>query len=154
MSLEAHLKVFDLHDINYEKRLSKREVANVLRTCGRLSTPKEMDEFLKTFSDPMTRSEFVDLVKSLKAGPKENDLLVALQAFDHKELGTLSRVEVSSIFTQMTEKISTEELKAVLDGMTFGADDRIAIATLVGRLMAPTASMRVPTEEVAMRIRR
>jgi Ca2+-binding EF-hand superfamily protein len=152
MSLEAHLKVFDLHDADYRRVLPKKEVANVLRTCGRLATQKEMDELLKTYADPVARSDFIELVKSLKPGPKEGDLLVALQAFDHKELGTLSRVEVSSIFTQMTERVSPQELTAVLEGLAFGADDRVAIPLVVAKLMAPMTSVRVPISEVGSRI--
>lgn len=152
MSLDAHLKVFDLHDVEYRKLLPKREIANVLRTCGRLATQKEMDELLKPYTDPMTRLDFTELVSTLKAGPKESDLLVAIQAFDHKELGTLSRVEVSSIFTQMTERVTQAELNAVLDGMAFGPDDRVAISSIVAKLMTPTASVKVPINEVGARI--
>ena len=147
------MRIFDLHDVARKRSLSKKEVANVLRTCGRLATHKEMETLLASYSDPMSKTDFTELVHGLKPGPKESDLLVALQAFDHKELGTLSRVEVSSIFTQMTEKIAPSDLEAVLEGLPF-ADDRVPITALVAKLMTPMSNIRVPFSEVQFRMQK
>lgn len=152
MSIESHLQTFDLHDISYSRSLPLKEVANVLRACGRLATVKEMDELLKPYSDPMSRSQFAELVASLKPGPKESDLLTAIQAFDHKELGTLSRVEVSTIFTQMNEKLTSAELDGIMADLPFGSDDRVPIEAIVKRLMMPVRQIKVPPSEVARRI--
>lgn len=152
MSLEQHLQVFDLHDVSLTKSLSKKEVANVLRTCGRLATPKEMEALLKPLPEVVSRTEFAELVNSLKAGPRDSDLLTALQAFDHKELGTLSRVDVTTIFTQMNEKVTHQELEGILKSLPFGADDRVGIDVLVKKLLTPFKSINVPPNEVHMRM--
>lgn len=152
MSLELHLQTFDYHDAQYKRALPKKEVACVLRSCGRIATVKEMEALLKPYGDVITRSEFSELAAKLPAGPKESELLTALQAFDHKELGTLTKVEVNSIFCQMTEKISTAELDAVLGDLEYSADGRVSIDVIAKKLLAPVKTLKIRPQDVSARI--
>ena len=146
-----YLKVFDLHDTTRSRKLSKQSVTCVLRSCGRFLLPKDAATLLAPFPDPMTREQFIDLTKGLKEGQKEKDLAVAFQAFDYKELGTLNKTDLTQIFTQMQEKITSEELEILLGDLPF-QQDRVAIPAIAKQFMVPFASIKVPLDEIPRRM--
>lgn len=145
------MKVFDLHDCNYSKKLSKAGVTNVLRSCGRFLLDKDAVTLLQPYPDPMTREQFQDLVKTLKEGPQEKDLTVAFQAFDYKELGSLNRMDLLNILTSMTNKITTSEFDALMQTVEFTAD-KVAIPVLSKALMVPFTTIKVPLDEIPRRM--
>mmetsp|Transcript_5588 Transcript_5588/g.6036 ORF Transcript_5588/g.6036 Transcript_5588/m.6036 type:complete len:157 (+) Transcript_5588:55-525(+) len=154
MSLEQHLQVFDLHDTQIARQLPKCEIANILRTCGRIATPNEMQILLQGLPEVVTRTEFAELVSSMKPGPRDTDLFTAMQAFDHKESGSLSKVEVTTIVSQMNEKVSANDVNLLLKSLPFDSEDRISIDTLVRKLLTPHRAIQVPLQEVSARMQR
>ncbi len=147
-----YLKVFDLHDTTRSRKLSKVHITCVLRSCGQFLLPKDATALLAPYGDPLTREQFAELTKSLKEPPKEKDLTLAFQAFDYKELGTLNRIDIAQILTQMQEKITADDLQAVLADMPF-QQDKVPITSISKHLMAPLASIKVPLEDIPRRMR-
>ena len=143
------VKMFDFHDWQLKRALPKSEVAHVIRSCGRLLLPKHMDKLLAPFKDPMSRDDFVAAMKTAVEGePSEKDLLPALQAFDGKDCGELSRFEVTQIFCHMGEKIPTADVEKLLDGATFIDKDKANINGLHKWLTRPARSVKVTTDEL------
>ena len=152
--LQEFLKVFDLHDAAHTHSLPKVEVATVLRSCGRFMLPKEMDVVLRSLPDPVPRDQFAELVKSLKEGPKEKDLVAALQAFDYKDLNSLTQFEFRNILVSMTEKMSKDDSEQVMATIPWPKDEKngAPLQAIHAALMTPHTSYRVPNDDVARRI--
>ena len=115
MSETEWLATFDCHDINYKKALPTSEVKMVVWSCGKLITEKILDEKLKSQPNPMPRDKFVGFMKDLPESAQQKDIKASLQAFDSKEIGSLSKNELSSMLTGYDDNISREQFDKLVN---------------------------------------
>ena len=154
MSAEEWGKIFDAHDIRMERRLPKMEVQHCVRSCGRLLLPAQMRKLLDKYGEPMTRSDFLDAMKTpIEGEPKPKDIGPAFSAFDARENGMLTRHDLSQIFTSMTEKITPAELEEVLKGFKpvdggKGKGELYPVEALTAHFTMDAKKMRVSSDDV------
>lgn len=109
MSEAEWLFTFDLHDPQLKRALPKSEIVHVVYSCGKLVVRSALDQVLAGYPDPVPRDKFAALMREVPDSAQDKDIQPALAAFDSKETGLLSRIEVQGIFTAMDEKISKED---------------------------------------------
>jgi Ca2+-binding EF-hand superfamily protein len=148
------LKIFDMHDRHYVRALGKRDVANVIRTCGYPLSDKDIEGLFSGSPDPVPRESFRETVQKLVANAKplkEAELITALRAFDTKELGTVSRADLSTILTTMNLKLTSTQLEDLLEDVLF-QQDRVGIEDLARHMLRPTKDWRVENADVHSRM--
>lgn len=115
--------------------------------------PGQMTKLLTPFPDPMTKDDFIRAMNTpLDGEPKEKDLLPALQAFDTKDCGDLTKFEVLQIFCHMNEKMPLADVERILEGGAFwtgSQSDKANIAGLHKWLTRPAKAIAIPNAEVA-----
>ena len=122
------VRVFDLHDTTMSGALPKAEAATVLRSCGRLLLPHQMDALLGKFPASMTKDHFLEAMRTPASGEAdEKDVLPALRAFDNKECGSLTRFELNQIFCGTEHKLSADEMAQLSAGSTAIDGDNVDI---------------------------
>jgi Ca2+-binding EF-hand superfamily protein len=142
------VKIFDLHDRSKAGKLPKDEVACVIRSCGRLLLPKQMDKLLEPFGATIARDDFVKAMKTAVDGEhSESDILPALLAFDSRDTGELTRFEIIQFLCHMNEKITTAEADQLLEGGNFWkAQDKADIKLFHAWLTRPARAVKVSSD--------
>jgi Ca2+-binding EF-hand superfamily protein len=141
------LRIFDLHDRNKSGSLPKAEAACVIRSCGRLLLPKQMDALLQGYGASVSRDEFLKAMKAPAEGEfQETDILPALLAFDSRDSGELTKFEIIQFLCHMNEKITMPEAETLLEGGNFwksDAQDKADIKKFHEWLTRPPRSIKV-----------
>uniref|UniRef100_A0A7S1W8Z2 EF-hand domain-containing protein n=1 Tax=Neobodo designis TaxID=312471 RepID=A0A7S1W8Z2_NEODS len=144
------VRIFDLHDRAKAGSLPKAEVACVIRSCGRLLLPKQMDTLLEPYGAQVSRADFVKAMGTPVEGEsKDSDILPALLAFDNRDTGELTKFEILQFLCHMNEKITTAEAEQLLEGGTFwkaGGQDKADIKLFHEWLTRPARAIKVSSD--------
>ena len=110
--------LFDVYDIKHAGALPKHEVHHVLRSCfpTRLFAAGQLDELLAAYPEPMSKEDVLKAVAAAQPSIEANTLGHSLAAFDARETGGLTDVDIRNIFLSMKDKLTPEMLAAVLTG--------------------------------------
>ncbi|XP_025109121.1 EF-hand calcium-binding domain-containing protein 7-like isoform X9 [Pomacea canaliculata] len=117
----AYLSVFDdIHD----NIMNKKDFILVLQQTGRNPTPKVVQRYWDENTESISFAEFVDICR--KEPPTSvDDLLRAFRKFDINGDGYISLEELYKVMTMKGEKLSRQEVKAMIDEVDENKDGRL-----------------------------
>lgn len=110
-------EVWELFDLDKDGKVNKADFAAAVRVCGRRYTNEQMADKMKNFGDSISYDTYFGFLCDPYTGPTIKDLKNALRAFDGKDSGELTTVQIQSLLTTMGDKIPLETVRPVLDAM-------------------------------------
>jgi len=134
-----------------EKRtgtVSRTDFKHIARSLGRKHTEAEFNDHMKDFGEVVKMEQFLEFMNKPYKGPTEEDLRVALQAFDGSETGMLKLSELSNLLTTLGEKMSESEVKMLLSEVKTDAEGRVSIEDFVAFLCTPVPAMTPNIQEL------
>ncbi|CCW67785.1 unnamed protein product [Phytomonas sp. Hart1] len=119
--------------------VSHLDLKHILRSLGRRHSEAEFYTLLTPLPDPAPFSAFLHLMHQSYQGPTEEDLLVALRAFDHNGSGALRLSELVVLLSSLGEKMPEGQVRQLLSEVPTDKEGNLNIDDLVRFLVAPVA---------------
>ncbi|XP_041359620.1 EF-hand calcium-binding domain-containing protein 7-like isoform X3 [Gigantopelta aegis] len=120
----AYLSVFD--DIR-DEITSKNDLILVLQQSGRNPSQRTLEKYWKYDTDSLTFNDFVDICQQEHATTAE-DLMKAFKKIDVNGDGYISLDELHDTLTSKGEKMSEDEVRAIIDEVDENKDGRLDYA--------------------------
>ena len=134
---------WNLFDEKKSGSVSAVDFKHIVRSLGRKYTEAEFSDLMKDMGSTISLDAFVDFMKKPYTGPTEEDLRTALQAFDGTgtDSGYLKLQELTTLLTQLGEKMPEAEVRQLLSEVKTDADGRVSIEDFVKFLCTPVPSI-------------
>eukprot|EP00759_Apiculatamorpha_spiralis_P057049 PhF_6_TR837/c0_g1_i1/m.1263/K02183/CALM; calmodulin len=140
---------FSMFDLDNSGSVSKQDIKDIIRICGRHYTNTQLDLATQELPDKVTVDKFLSYMRnSVYKGPSDKDLLTALQAFDLRESGELSRADLLTALTTMSDKLSNAEAEEILKALTFGEKDSVSIPVIQDTFLLHPAQIKCTVNDV------
>mmetsp|Transcript_12864 Transcript_12864/g.19536 ORF Transcript_12864/g.19536 Transcript_12864/m.19536 type:complete len:156 (-) Transcript_12864:250-717(-) len=110
---------FDLFDRTGAGKIPVDMLGKIIRSVGQTPSNAEVQDYVKEIdSDGTGTFDYASLVALLerhwKAPPDPNQIVEAFKIFDPDGKGQISASEMSTVMTSLGEKLTSEEVKAML----------------------------------------
>jgi len=131
---------FDIFDKDGDGAISKDEVGIVARTMGYVLTNSEAEELGNQCADPnrISQQEFQQLLSYCsKVEPRsaQTDLMEAMKVFDKEDNGMIKENELRTIFTQLGETITADEIDSLISQVKIDEYGRIKYAEFISLVL-------------------
>ncbi|EPB84209.1 calmodulin [Mucor circinelloides 1006PhL] len=129
--IQEYREAFQLFDKNGDGSVSATELGVVLRSFGMNPTDAELQDMVSDVdadgNGHIDFEEFLNLVKDLKSGGKDtDDLREAFKVFDADGNGVIDRSELRKVMSSLNEKLTEEELDAMIKEADANGDGQIS----------------------------
>lgn len=141
MAMKEWTDTWNLFDEKKTGAVSRTDFKHVVRSLGRKYTEAEFADHMKDMGDPIRYETFVEFMKKPYAGPTEDDLRTALQAFDGTDSGLIKVSELTTLLTTLGEKMPEAEVKQLLAEVKTDSEGRVSIEEFAKFLCTPVPSM-------------
>lgn len=131
----AELKdAFTMFDKNGDGMISLEEFRQVLRALGQEPTDDELQMMMKSVDTDQSGSvDFDEFLAMMKAHlvaegdepTEEEELRAVFQVFDQTKSGYITAADLKSAMVNLGERLTTEELQAMIDAADIDGDGRI-----------------------------
>ena len=132
--LAALADTFDIFDKNGNGSICKEELGSLLRAVGENPTQREIDFFIKSCdknkNNMIEFEDFRHLMKiihrdSVREEDQQKTLQRAFKLFDKDGSGTIDKLELERVTTQLGESLSKDELEQMLSLLDVNKDGKI-----------------------------
>jgi Ca2+-binding EF-hand superfamily protein len=130
-----------LFDEKRTQQVTPGDFKHIARSLGRKYTEAEFADLMRDFGTAVRFEQFVEFMRKPYSGPTEEDLRTALQAFDGTDSGFLRLTELTTLLTQLGEKMPETEVRQLLAEVKTDADGRVSIEDFVKFLCTPVPSI-------------
>ncbi|EPY32057.1 calmodulin [Strigomonas culicis] len=146
--------LWDVFDEHRSGALPQVDVGHIMRSLGRRHTEAEFRELLQPLPQPVPFDAFVGLMRQPYNGPTEEDLRIALQAFDVGGTGRLKVGELATLLTTLGEKMAETDVRQILGDVPVDAHGCVGVSELVRFLTAPVAAATPEMAELQRQLAR
>ena len=131
-------EAFSLFDKNGDGKITIKELGTVMKSLGQNLTKAELKDIIKENdadgNGVIDFSEFQSMmIKKMKDGSSEEELIEAFKAFDHGS-GRISSSEIRQVMASLGQKMTEEEVEELIRGADVDGDGHINYEEFV-RLM-------------------
>lgn len=138
---EEFREVFGLFDKDGDGTISTKELGTVMRTLGQNPTDAEIEIIIKEVDingdGDIDFEEFCGLmVKKMKESEPEEELVEVFKIFDKDGNGRIDIYDLATVFKELGERISEEDLKEMIDEHDLDGDKSFNFEEFVRMMMA------------------
>mmetsp|Transcript_24345 Transcript_24345/g.41895 ORF Transcript_24345/g.41895 Transcript_24345/m.41895 type:complete len:164 (-) Transcript_24345:1032-1523(-) len=135
-------ETFKLFDKDGDGRLSKRDLADVMKKLGQSMTEDQLQKLVmdvgKDGNGDIEFSDFLAVMtKNLSDNQTEHELQKAFNFFDKDNDGLISAVELRDVMLRLGENVTVEECAAIIDEADQNGDGKIDFHDFCTILMSP-----------------
>jgi Ca2+-binding EF-hand superfamily protein len=139
--------VWNLYDTERTGKVKKEDFLDCVRVCTRRYPLSVLTEKTKALGATVSYEAFFDFMMEPYTGPNAEDLDRALKAFDGKETGELTVMQIQTLLTTMGDKLNLNDVKPILDVLPQVAG-KVKIAELVKFLTPPVPTAKPDVDEL------
>mmetsp|Transcript_6501 Transcript_6501/g.11620 ORF Transcript_6501/g.11620 Transcript_6501/m.11620 type:complete len:147 (+) Transcript_6501:43-483(+) len=128
-------EAFTLFDVDSTGKIETAEVGNLLRSLGCIPTGAQIEKIVADSGPSVDIQQFMQIVEKHEGeSMTESDIIAAFKVFDKKGTGYISAEELRTALTTEGEKLSEEDVEAVLAESGVSSDGMINYHVLSKKL--------------------